>query len=122
MGTQRPNTVVLNLETVLGGVERLRHHGEHRQDLRQHHAVLRARLRGVFSRILDSAFLPLCPLTLSLSAAHISQKSSASGWTYRGGASNDRVPTAEEDLELLKVARAELHFHAALDRQLPADH
>jgi uncharacterized protein (TIGR03067 family) len=29
--------------------ERLRRHGQHRHDLRQHHAVLRARFRGAFS-------------------------------------------------------------------------
>src|SRR5207244_4152866 len=47
-GGQRPNAIPLDLEAVLRRIKRRRRHGQHRQHLRQHHAVLRARLRGVF--------------------------------------------------------------------------
>src|SRR5262249_12985395 len=69
-GRQRPHTVVLDLETILRRVERLRRHGQHRQDLRQHHAVLRARFRGVFSLTLREGSLPLPAWTLCCSASN----------------------------------------------------
>src|SRR5215470_1938152 len=65
----RPNAIPLDLEAVLQRIERRRRHGQHRRDSRQHHAVLRARLRGVFSLTGDVATFPFCVPTLFLSAS-----------------------------------------------------
>src|SRR5262249_38671458 len=54
---------------VFGRVERLGRHRQHRHNLRQHYAVLRARLRGVFAPAFGAVSLPLRPLTLCLSAS-----------------------------------------------------
>src|SRR5262249_10136238 len=69
-GGQRPNTVVFDLEGVLWRVERLGRHRQHRLNLRQHYAVLRARLRGGFSAAFAAVFLPFCPSTLCFSASN----------------------------------------------------
>src|SRR5262249_8580604 len=66
---QRPNPVVLDLEGVVRRIERLRGDSQHRQDLRQHHAVLRARFRDGFSLTGLDAFLPLPACTLSFNAS-----------------------------------------------------
>src|SRR5262249_37732667 len=76
---QRPNTVILYFEAILQRVERLRRHGQHRQYLRQHHAVLRGRSRGVLSPAFGALLLPFRPWTLCLSA-------SKSDRIVRGGA------------------------------------
>src|SRR5262245_13334020 len=69
-GGQRPNPIPFDLKRVCGRVERLRRHGQHGQDLRQHHAVLRARFRAAFSLTRLEVCLPLPACTLSLSASN----------------------------------------------------
>src|SRR5262249_25873403 len=66
-------------EAVLRGIKRRRRHDQHRQESRQHHAILRARFRDVFSLTGGVAALPFCAPTLFCSA-------SKSGKIARGGA------------------------------------
>src|SRR5262249_34686919 len=57
-------------KAVLRGIERRRRHGQHRQELGQHQAVLRVRLRGVFGLTGRRAALPFCAPTLCLRASN----------------------------------------------------
>src|SRR5262249_14428841 len=69
-GGQGPHPVVLDLETILRRVERLRRHRQHRRDLRKHPAVLPARFRDAFTVTAHEASLPWPALTLCCSASN----------------------------------------------------